>query len=88
MANDNFKKNATDGDGDGMVQDGTPFERPEKINNENKVAIYSNRSIYWPEVGRLAKGFNIVAPGKAEKWLTLRGIRTATPAEVAKEYGL
>jgi len=24
-----YKADATDGDGDGMVQDGTPFERPE-----------------------------------------------------------
>jgi len=24
-----YKANATDGDGDGFVQDGTPFERPE-----------------------------------------------------------
>lgn len=25
-----YKLNARDGDGDGMVQDGTPFERPDK----------------------------------------------------------
>ena len=84
MANDNFKKKAKDGDNDGFVQDGTPFERMDSA----KVAVYSNRGVYWQEVGRLKKGYNIVTPAAAEKWLTLKGIRIATPQEVAKEYGI
>jgi hypothetical protein len=31
-----FKPNARDGDGDGKVQDGTPFERPAKENRVTK----------------------------------------------------
>lgn len=56
--------------------------------NFDKVAIYSPESIFWEEVGRLSKGFNIVTNNKAESWLTLDGIRVVTPEEVAKEYGL
>lgn len=84
MANEAFKKKAKDGDNDGFVQDGTPFERADS----GKIAIHSNRGIYWQEVGRLIKGYNIVTPAAAEKWLTLKGIRVATPQEVAKEYGI
>jgi len=34
-----YKSDATDGDGDGLVQDGTPFERPEgtELTDEQKV---------------------------------------------------
>jgi len=83
MANE-FKKKAKDGDNDGIVQDGTPFERPDTA----KVALLSNRGIYWQGVGRLKKGYNIVTPGAADKWLTMKGIRVASPEEVAREYGV
>lgn len=88
MSNNNFKKSPRDGDKDGLLQEGTDFERPAKIKGEEKVAIYSPRNIFWQEVGRIHKGYNIVTPGKAEKWLTLDGIRVASPEEVAREYGL
>lgn len=88
MAETPFKKKAKDGDDDGIVQDGTEFARPEKVKgNYDKVAIHSTRSIYWPEVGRIIKGYNIVSKSTIEKWLTLRGIRIASPEEVAREYG-
>lgn len=52
------------------------------------VAIYSTKNIYWSGVGKVLKGYNIVERHNAEKWLVKPGIRTATPEEVAKEYGL
>lgn len=52
------------------------------------VAIYSPKNLYWSEVGKLNKGYNIVERHKAEKWLTRPGMRIATPQEVAEEYGL
>ena len=88
MSNNQFKKKTRDADSDGILQEGTDFERPAKIKGEEMVAIYSPRNIYWQEVGRIHTGYNIVTPGKAEKWLTLEGIRVATPEEVAREYGL
>lgn len=33
---DGYKENATDRDGDGLVQDGTPFERPSSIKTTRK----------------------------------------------------
>lgn len=84
-----FKKVAKDGDEDGIVQDGTPFERPDGVKGQlNKTAVYSNRNIYWNSVGRLKKGYNIVNDIHIEKWLSLKGVRVASPAEVAKEYGI
>lgn len=84
-----FKKKAKDGDDDGIVQDGTPFERPDSVKGQaNKTALYSNRNIYWNQVGRLKKGYNIVNDMHVEKWMTLKGVRVATPEEVAREYGV
>jgi hypothetical protein len=89
MADVPFKKKAKDGDIDGNVQDGTEFERPSKVKGDfNKTALFSTRSLYWPGVGRLINGYNIVTDTNAEKWMTLKGIRVATPEEVAREYGV
>jgi hypothetical protein len=38
-------------------------------------------------VGKVYRGYNIVEKDAAEKWLTRSHIRTATPEEVAKEFG-
>ena len=84
-----FKKNAKDGDSDGIVQDGTPFMRPESVKgNFDKVAIFSTRSVYWPGVGRVVRGYNIVSSSKVDEWLTRNHVRIATPEEVAREYGI
>ena len=52
-----------------------------------KVALWSDRNIRWTNVGELSKGYNIVTKEAAEKWLGKRGIREATPQEVASHYG-
>jgi hypothetical protein len=54
---------------------------------EDKVALWSERNIRWEEVGSISTGYNIVTKEVADKWLTLRGIRVATPEEVATYYG-
>ena len=51
------------------------------------VAIHSTKNVLWPEVGKVSRGYNIVEKDTAEKWLTRSHIRTATPEEVAKEFG-
>lgn len=64
-----------------------------KNNTENKkedlesVAIWSEKSIRWGDLGSLTRGYNIVKKEAAEKWLTRNGIRQATPEEVAIHYG-
>lgn len=51
------------------------------------VAIYSTKNVTWSEVGKVYRGYNIVEKDAAEKWLTRSHIRTATPEEVAKDFG-
>lgn len=55
---------------------------------EDKVAIFSEKNMHWQGIGAVTKGYNIVKKEAAEKWLTRKGIREATPQEVATHYGL
>lgn len=166
MANDTYNPNATDGDGDGMVQDGTKFERPvgeqlEGFNPEatdgdgdglvqdgteferpvdateteddgvitsgggkgseekpaltpvengvigsgttkatkkaapkaapkpktDKVALFSDRNLVWQGLGKIVKGYNFVEKDAAPQWLTLEGVREATPEEIKTTLG-
>jgi len=58
-----------------------------EADQSEKVAIYSTKNVSWPGVGKVLKGYNIVTSGNAEKWLERSHIRTATPQEVAREFG-
>ena len=65
---------------------------PRKKNSKSQekketVALYSTKNVSWSEVGKVYRGYNIVEKDAAEKWLTRSHIRTATPEEVAKEFG-
>lgn len=59
---------------------------PEKIEND-KVAVYAAKNLHWQGVGKLKPGYNILSKEAAEKWLTNRHVRKATPKEVATHYG-
>lgn len=51
------------------------------------VALFSQKSYHWVENGgSLKPGYNIVVKARADKWLTLPGVRLATPEEVAKAF--
>jgi hypothetical protein len=52
------------------------------------VAIHSTRNVSWPEIGKVLRGYNIVEKDVADKWLTRKHIRLATPEEVAREFGV
>jgi hypothetical protein len=134
-----YNPDAKDGDGDGMVQDGTEFERPAeepaqevitsgatKVVTDKKladdemegiapvadgvigtgtvkktkaapkkvdkpkvdtVAIFSDRNLVWPGFGKLVKGYNFVPKADSAKWLTLDGVREATPEEIKTNLG-
>jgi len=64
-----------------------PTVQEEKKDVSDKVAIWSPKSIFWENVGRLTPGYNIVSKEASEKWLTRRDTRIATPEEVATYYG-
>ena len=51
------------------------------------VAVYTTRNLFWSEVGELKIGYNIVNEEDAERWLTHKAVRIATPDEVARHYG-
>jgi hypothetical protein len=51
------------------------------------VAIYSTNNVSWTSVGKITKGYNIVSKEEAEKWVTRKSVRIATPEEVASFYG-
>lgn len=59
----------------------------EKKKSAATTAVYATRSLYWSEVGELNIGYNIVNEEDAQKWLTHKAVRIATPDEVAKHYG-
>lgn len=67
------------------------FEKPavveEPVEDTSKEAVWSEKNIRWSGVGALIKGYNIVSKEAAEKWVTQRGVRNATPEEVAAHYG-
>jgi hypothetical protein len=52
-----------------------------------KIAVYSNKNLYWGGVGTLEIGYNIIAKEMSEKWLTHKAVREASPEEVASYYG-
>jgi hypothetical protein len=52
-----------------------------------KVAIHSTKNVTWGPVGKVYKGYNLVTPDQAKMWLTRDHTRTATPEEVAREFG-
>ena len=54
---------------------------------KEKVAVYSLRNLSWIGVGALTEGYNIVTKEDADKWITNKSVRTATPEEVKRAYG-
>ena len=73
--------------GTGTVKRKAPILKPAVQETENKVAIYSTRNVSWTEVGKIQKGYNIVTKEQADKWLSRNHVRSATPEEVAQEFG-
>jgi hypothetical protein len=57
------------------------------VSKKATVAIYSERNARWSDVGEIHRGYNFVTREQAEKWLTRKHVREATPEEVASEYG-
>ena len=51
-----------------------------------KVALYSTRNVYADGFGKINVGYNIVPKKYSEFWLAQRGIRLATPDEVAEAF--
>ena len=52
-----------------------------------KVALFSTRNVSAEGFGKIHVGYNILSKTKADFWLKQRGIRLATPEEVAEAFG-
>ena len=63
------------------------FKEKKKSKSAKTVAVYTTRNLFWSEVGELNTGYNIVNEEDAERWLTHKAVRIATPDEVARHYG-
>lgn len=63
-------------------------DKAKEIKKKEKVAVHSTRNVFWPGVGKLIKGYNIIERDKLEQWLTRSHVREAAPEEVAREFGL
>lgn len=53
-----------------------------------KIAVYSERNLYWDAIGNLSRGYSFIDREEAEKWLQLKGVRVATPQEVSTHFDL
>lgn len=51
-----------------------------------KVALFSNRNVYADGFGKINVGYNIVPKKHVDFWTAQRGIRLATPEEVAEAF--
>jgi len=59
----------------------------ENVSKDNKVALWSEKNLRWNLVGYLNRGFSFVSKEDADKWLSLRGVREASPEEIKAHYG-
>jgi len=53
---------------------------------EGKTALFSTRNLYADGFGKINVGYNIVANKYVDFWLKQRGVRVATPDEVAEAF--
>jgi hypothetical protein len=51
-----------------------------------KVAVYSARNMYADGFGKINVGYNIIPKKHVDFWTTQRGVRLATPEEVAEAF--
>lgn len=71
-----------------IIKTWTPEKTIKTEEDENEqVAVYCQKSLFWNGLGELKKGYNIVTKEASEKWTTHKAVRIATPSEVASYYG-
>lgn len=68
------------------VKKKTSTPKKKKLKGD-EVVIFSQRNIYFPEIGKISTGFNIVSKQNSEVYLTHKSVRQATAEELAQHYG-
>lgn len=98
ISTNDFARSTSEQEVVGSVNDGAigvatapkPVQRKSSKKTEEvkkTIAIHSTKNVTWQGVGKVYRGYNIVTEEAAAQWLTRNHIRTATPEEVAKEFG-
>ena len=59
---------------------------PVEASVTTKVALFSTRNVYADGFGKINVGYNIVPKKHVDFWTAQRGIRLATPEEVAEAF--
>jgi outer membrane biosynthesis protein TonB len=57
-------------------------EEEKKKDKPELVAVFASTNLVWSGLGRLSKGYNLVAKDDAARWLTHAKVREASPEEV------
>ena len=71
-----------------IIKSWTPEMIKEVKEDQNEeVALFAQKHLFWNGLGDLQKGYNIVTKEASEKWTTHKAVRIATPSEVASYYG-
>lgn len=78
----------------GAIASGTTKAKKSEVNVEaqasapttTKVAIFSERNLYADGFGKINVGYNIVPKKYVDFWVAQRGVRLATPEEVAEAF--
>ena len=77
---------------DGIMGSTITEDAVERINTNtetvilNKIAVFSTRNLYTENFGKLKVGYNIISNTHSDFWLSQRGVRLATPQEVAEAF--
>jgi hypothetical protein len=72
------------------ILEGKEVVKIAKKETPEKVALFSdhNKNSIDSKIANLKVGYNIVTKEAAEWWLTRKGVRLATPNELARHYGI
>lgn len=66
-----------------VVEKKAKKEAKAEVADADLVALFSKGNLNWTEVGKLVSGYNLVSKSDADKWLNIKGVRLATPEEIA-----
>jgi hypothetical protein len=58
---------------------------PQNLEN-TKIAVFSTRNMYAEGPGKLHIGYNIISKRHVDFWLSMNGVRLATPEEVMEAF--
>jgi hypothetical protein len=72
------------------ILEGKEVVKIAKKETPDKIALYSERNKHNTnkKIGSLKVGYNIVTKEAADWWLSRKGVRLATPQELARHYGI